>query len=287
MSEQTFTFKCHNNQLCGIIHEASKPSKTGVVIVVGGPQYRVGSHRQFVLLARFLAEKGYPVMRFDYTGMGDSTGEKKAFDKINADIEAAINTFQNRIPSIKNILLWGLCDAASASLFYAPRDPRITGLTLLNPWVHTEAGEAKTFLRHYYRDRIFEGTFWKKLLQGRLDHTSTFKSIFTHVRRAFRSTKPTQSSGELAMSLPNKMLTAFKEFRGKTLILLSDNDLTAREFDDLIKHNEPWQLTILEKGAEIIAIPNADHTFSNRKAKQAVEKLTHQFLCELNGGPLN
>jgi exosortase A-associated hydrolase 1 len=286
MSEQTFTFKCHNNQLCGIIHESSRLSKTGVVIVVGGPQYRVGSHRQFVLLARFLAEKGYPVMRFDYTGMGDSTGEKKAFDKINADIEAAINTFQNRIPSIKNILLWGLCDAASASLFYAPRDPRIIGLALLNPWVHTEAGEAKTFLRHYYKDRIFEGAFWKKLLQGRLDHTRTFKSIFTHVRQAFRSAKPTQSSGELTISLPNKMLTAFKKFQGKTLILLSDNDLTAREFDDLIKHNEPWQLTILEKGAEIIAIQNADHTFSNKKAKQEVEKFTHQFISALNR-PLN
>jgi len=48
---------------------------TGVLIVVGGPQYRVGSHRQFVMLARFLADHGVPCMRFDYRGMGDVSGE--------------------------------------------------------------------------------------------------------------------------------------------------------------------------------------------------------------------
>ena len=39
---------------------------TGVVIVVGGAQYRVGSHRQFVQMARLLAAAGYPVLRFDF-----------------------------------------------------------------------------------------------------------------------------------------------------------------------------------------------------------------------------
>ncbi len=282
MSEQTFTFKCHHNQLCGIIHEASKPSGTGIIIVVGGPQYRIGSHRQFILLARFLAEKGHPVMRFDYTGMGDSTGEKRAFHEINSDIKAAIDTFQNRTPSIKNVILWGLCDAASASLFYAPQDPRITGLVLLNPWVHTEAGEAKTFLKHYYKERILEGRFWKKLLRGKLDHAGTLKSIFINIQRAFKPTYLTQSSETLAISLPNKMLSSFKTFQGKTLILLSDNDLTAREFGDLIKNSQPWQLAICEKDTEIITIPNADHTFSNIKAKQEVEKLTDCFISKLS-----
>jgi alpha/beta superfamily hydrolase len=45
-----------------------------VLVIVGGPQYRAGSHRQFTLLARSLAEQGFAVLRFDYRGMGDSTG---------------------------------------------------------------------------------------------------------------------------------------------------------------------------------------------------------------------
>lgn len=54
--------------------------RIGVVVVVGGAQYRVGSHRQFVRLARRLAAAGHPVLRFDLPGMGDSPGEPVPFE---------------------------------------------------------------------------------------------------------------------------------------------------------------------------------------------------------------
>ena len=44
---------------------------TAVLVVVGGPQVRAGSHRHFVQLARHLATHGHAVMRFDVRGMGD------------------------------------------------------------------------------------------------------------------------------------------------------------------------------------------------------------------------
>ena len=62
---------------------------TGVVIVVGGAQYRVGSHRQFVQMARLLAAAGYPVLRFDFPGMGDSPGAPVAFEDSAPHIAAA------------------------------------------------------------------------------------------------------------------------------------------------------------------------------------------------------
>ena len=71
-SEFPVVFSCGGDQLVGMVHPAA--ARLGVVIVVGGPQYRVGSHRQFVLMARDLAREGYPVLRFDYRGMGDSDG---------------------------------------------------------------------------------------------------------------------------------------------------------------------------------------------------------------------
>ena len=51
-NEIPVTFSCKNNALIGITHHGEQNAKRGVVIVVGGPQYRVGSHRQFLLLAR-------------------------------------------------------------------------------------------------------------------------------------------------------------------------------------------------------------------------------------------
>ena len=76
-SEQAVSFELHNNSLYGILSVPKVKPRAAVIIVVGGPQYRVGSHRQFVLLARSLAEQGILALRFDYTGMGYKPGHCK------------------------------------------------------------------------------------------------------------------------------------------------------------------------------------------------------------------
>jgi hypothetical protein len=52
VSEEPLLFRCENARLVGILHRPAEQRTRGVLLVVGGPQYRVGSHRQFVLLAR-------------------------------------------------------------------------------------------------------------------------------------------------------------------------------------------------------------------------------------------
>ena len=140
-SEEAIAFPCAGEQLLGIIAHPEQAKRTGVLIIVGGPQYRLGSHRQFLLLARVLSVAGYPVMRFDYRGMGDSTGEMRNFEAVDADIAAAIDAFMVACPELEHFVLWGLCDAASASLLYlhACEDERLSGFVLLNPWVRSVA----------------------------------------------------------------------------------------------------------------------------------------------------
>ncbi|PLX75955.1 MAG: hydrolase 1, exosortase A system-associated [Azoarcus sp.] len=165
--EAAFLFECEGDELVGIIAAPEEiSSDLGVLVVVGGPQYRVGSHRQFVLMARRLAANGFACMRFDYRGMGDATGEQRDFEHVEQDIRAAIDAFCARAPAVKRVVLWGLCDGASAACFYAAGDMRVTGMVLLNPWVKTAAGEAKTYLKHYYLQRVLEPAFWKKLMGG-------------------------------------------------------------------------------------------------------------------------
>lgn len=71
--------------------------------------------------------------------MGDSGGAQRDFEAIALDIGAAIDALRQACPGVAKIVLWGLCDAASASLLHveATRDPRIAGLCLLNPWVRS------------------------------------------------------------------------------------------------------------------------------------------------------
>jgi exosortase A-associated hydrolase 1 len=169
-TEQAILFRCAGEKLLGILAVPDQAKTIGILIIVGGPQTRVGSHRQFLLLSRALAEAGYPVMRFDYRGMGDSTGALRDFEMINEDIAAAIAAFRANCLQVERIVLWGLCDAASASLLYwdATEDPCIYGLVLLNPWVRSEATLARTQIKHYYGQRLLQAEFWHKLLTGKL-----------------------------------------------------------------------------------------------------------------------
>ena len=57
-SESVLTFRCESDELLGIVSVSlanESANDVGIIIVVGGPQYRAGSHRQFVQLARSLA----------------------------------------------------------------------------------------------------------------------------------------------------------------------------------------------------------------------------------------
>jgi len=106
-----------------VLHRPARlHSTTGVIVVVGGPQYRVGSHRQFVLLGRALASQGIAVLRFDLTGMGDSVGQAAA-SSTAARTFAMRQAFFSRLCPAESGLPMGLCDGASASLLYGRHDP--------------------------------------------------------------------------------------------------------------------------------------------------------------------
>ena len=131
-------FNCNGSGLVGIVEVPERPLPRGVLVVTGGPQYRVGSHRQFTMLARSLSQRGLPVMRFDRRGMGDSEGEPRGFERIDDDIRAAMKEFFMQMPELREVVIWGLCDAAAAAALYVATDERVCGLVLFNPWVRTQ-----------------------------------------------------------------------------------------------------------------------------------------------------
>jgi exosortase A-associated hydrolase 1 len=272
VSEQAFAFACGGERLMAILHEGAGGAQRGVLVVVGGPQYRVGSHRQFVLLARALAGAGIPVLRFDCRGMGDADGAHPGFEQLGPDIAAAIEALQARVPGLREIVLWGLCDAASAALLYAHGDPRVTGLVLANPWVRTETSEAQTYLRHYYARRALSGDFWRKLLRGGVRPLASLRSLGTHLRGAFgdRAGAPAP--------FPSRMLEGLERFGGRVLLILSGNDLTAVEFRDLVARSPAWQAQLASARVTRRELPGATHTFSSRVWRDQVSGWTEEWL---------
>ena len=275
-TEEVTLFECAGDTLVGILARPETPARTGLVVIVGGPQYRAGSHRQFVLLSRSLAAAGYAVLRFDYRGMGDSAGASRDFLAVNDDIAAAINALQQSIPVARQIVLLGLCDAASAALLYcyATQDPRVNGLCLLNPWVRSEASLARTQVKHYYTRRLVQKSFWIKLLQGKMA-LSAWAGLFRNVHlMAANQSRPTLPN----QTFQQRMGTAWCNFSGTILLLLSDDDHTAWEFLEHGQRDAGWIAALAHPRLVRQNVQDANHTFSNVASRATVEKLTLDWL---------
>jgi uncharacterized protein len=259
-------------------------SGTAVLIVVGGPQYRVGSHRQFVHLARHLARAGHPVLRFDLPGMGDSPGEAGDFEDSAPFIAAAVSALHQQ-PGVQRVVLWGLCDGASASLLYvqATGDRRVAGLALLNPWLRSKDSLARTELKHYYRQRLAQASFWRKLLQGGvgLSALREFGQKLGHVARRTTAARQAAAVTDKQAPFQDRMAQGWMGFPGPILLLLSGRDLTAQAFVEHARSSPAWSGWHRRHGMATHTFAQADHTLSDRVSAQEMECLLATWLQTL------
>lgn len=265
-NELPVTFECAGECLLGVVSMPNQPTDTGVLMLVGGRQYRAGSHRQFVLLSRRLASADFCCLRFDFRGMGDSTGEPQSFEVLDADIAAALVAFKTHCPQLKRVVLWGLCDAATAAVLYWQRtqDPFVAGLCLVNPWLRTEASFARARVRHYYVERFFDPAFWRKLFTGGVGLSAAIREYLSQWRASRRAIEIRSAD------FITECLDGLHRFPGALLVVLSGRDLVAKEFVATLARDSDVPL-LSGPNQTHKAIPNADHTFSQTASREELE----------------
>lgn len=275
--EEAHILTCNQRKLVSILHLPKSPKKRGVLIIVGGPQYRVGGHRYFVTLARALAAAGYAVMRFDYRGMGDSEGVYPGFENLEDDIRTAIDALFDAVPALEEVGLWGLCNAASAAAFYVASDRRVDRIMLLNPWVRDDDAYDVVLLRHYYARRAFEATFWRGLLSGKT-RIFDFPRLLWRIAVRKISRKRVDNHGPAASLLAHKLAAALSRFKGEVQLVLSGRDLTAKEFEQEVARLDVWNDIKSSPRFSTLRLDEADHTFSEPEWSEKVTKATHDWL---------
>lgn len=277
--EIPLVFECEGEQLIGIVHRPQAPLEVGVLAVVaGGPQYRAGVGRGMVSLARMLAGHGVPVLRFDYRGLGDSSGEFRGFNHIAEDLQAAVKAFRQAVPELRRVVLWGGCDAASAAMIHGCKVAGVESLVLGNPWVSTDEIRSAVLRKHYVR-RLGEAHFWQKLI--RLEYNLVDYAMAGAQKvgaRIGRVLSPRPSSRVAAADVDvggrptDRMLAGLRQFQGPVLFLMSGRSLVTNEFDELVGSDPAWQSVYNRPSIKRMDLPDADQTFSDGDSRERVNQ---------------
>ena len=213
---EPLSFRCDDDLLAATLDRAT--GDTGLLIVTGGTQIRIGAHRGQALLAGHVAAAGFPVFRFDRRGVGDSDGDDPGFLASGPDIVAAAAAFRAAQPALRRIIGFGLCDGASALALHH-RSAGLDGLLLANPWViEATAGlPPPAAIRRRYAARLTSPAAWRRLLAGRID--------LVKAARGLRAAASTPSAG-LADSVADALAASLVPVR----FLLAEQDATALAF---------------------------------------------------------
>lgn len=215
------SFPCAGETLAATLDEA--PGTTGLLIVSGGNETRIGAHRGMAELAHALSAAGHPTFRYDRRGIGDSTGENNGFESSADDIYEAAAAFRREAPHLTRIVAFGNCDAASALiLFHAAAG--IDALVLTNPWTSdgNDALPPAAAIRSRYLEKL---TNPRELIRLATGGVSISKLISGLSKIAAKRSQP-------ATSLPRRLAAALEAATVPVTILLARRDNTALAFVD-------------------------------------------------------
>jgi len=248
VSRRHLAFDCGGARLVGSLDEAAET--TGLLIVSGGNELRSGAWAGQAQLAARIARAGYPVLRFDRRGVGDSEGANAGFRGSLRDIQAALVAFRQRVPQMVRIIAFGNCDAATALLLGSP-ELDVDGLVLANPWTidGDEAPEtlpAVAVRRRYLAKLTNPREVWR-LLTGGVDLRKLAGGL-----RSAATVAPTRSP------LVETMQTRCNAVAVPLQILLASRDRTAQMFVEAWPGGDP----------RIATIDSGSHSFSDEAARE-------------------
>ncbi|WP_165360759.1 alpha/beta fold hydrolase [Candidatus Chloroploca sp. Khr17] len=193
MNEEAIRFGPQRS-LVGIVTDAgalANPELPAVVLLNAGLMHRVGPNRTYVQLARALAARGHTVMRFDFSGLGDSRPRADHLPYLESaprEARDAMDWLADQ-RGAHHFILIGHCAGAGVALLVARDDARVAAAVLINmeggdaSW--TEYDRMKKVSQMHARDygtrALFSRERWAKVLSGRADYRSIARVVFKDI----------------------------------------------------------------------------------------------------------
>jgi pimeloyl-ACP methyl ester carboxylesterase len=289
----------HDN-LFGILAEpqsesegSTATSRPAILMLNVGTNHRVGPNRMYVKMARSWAQRGYPSLRFDLAGIGDS----RAADGYSAtrlyskgsvdDVRRAMDALSAR-KGYDQFVLIGLCSGAFVAFQTALADERVVGQVLMNPrHLTSEEGEKleKEMKRAYksslyYRQALKNPESWRRLLRGELDVRGVASRLgalaSARARRALTTALGLNPHEDDVLSYVRQLCQRGTD----TFILVSPED----DGLDYLEYHLGSRGSKLQgqPNFELQFVDNSDHTFTQIRTQEALTETVYEHLERLS-----
>lgn len=277
------------------------PRRPTVILLNAGAVHHVGPNRMYVAMARTWGALGFPVLRLDLPGIGDSKappGQPEvrlyAVDHVDA-VRAAMNHLQTS-GQAERFVLAGLCSGAYLAFHAALADPRVAGCIQINPqlfaWQTSDPMQQGVRKRReymslrYYQRALLRRETWVKALRGHVAYEDFLAAVHDNAVALVRARVKaivSRLSGAPDEDEVARLFRILLDRRVECCLIFSRED---RGLDQLERHlgqvahrfrsRENFRLEVMD---------GPDHTFTPRWTQRRLiqtltEHLTRRYGCQ-------
>jgi alpha/beta superfamily hydrolase len=233
-----------------------------VILLNGGIIYRVGPNRLYVNVARALAGANFTNLRFDFSGIGDSTmGEAAGYSDVQMQDAIEAMDFLEKQTGARRFVLIGLCTGADVSIKAALADPRVVGIMAINGQYlegkdldRTYPQAKKHTSMRYYKKYKFDSRRLLKVVTGK---SNFFRNAWKFLRKR---ESPAKEPLALSFSLENACLTLLQR-NVNVFVLYSEGSTTLDLYELFLKGEKKREMERYRNYTFEVA-GNVDHVFT-------------------------
>jgi pimeloyl-ACP methyl ester carboxylesterase len=265
-----------SRSLVGIVTRPRAPYRSdapAIVILNTGIVHRVGHHRMYVSLSRVLAKAGRTVVRFDFSGIGDSKARNNRLPALSAslaEIREVLDSVQHS-HQVSQAILIGLCSGADHAALYAHTDPRVVGLVLLDPTMPPTA----RYYFHYLKQRLRNLQNWVSIVSGR---SGLLRLMSAHLLSSVRPQSDLKDLNLLNLQFSSHLAKCYQAAAARGIKMLSVFTSVSTRHTYEKQMFDAFPEASAHRALRLEFFPDSDHLFSAERERTRLYRVIMDWL---------